>query len=134
MDDDLESLRRKRAEELQKKRDQKLQGGVITITENQFSDALRTNPRLVIDFWAEWCGPCRMVGPAIESLAQEFAGEVAFGKCNTDENQRIAVNLNISAIPTIMLFSNGQLVDRVIGAYPKDVLRSRIARAFNLGT
>jgi thioredoxin 1 len=134
MDDDLESLRRKRAEELQKKRDQKLQGGVITITENQFQDALRTNPRLVVDFWAEWCGPCRMVGPAIESLAQEFAGEVAFGKCNTDENQRIATNLNISAIPTIMLFSNGQLVDRVIGAYPKDVLRSRIARAFNLGT
>ncbi len=107
-------------------------GGVMIVTESQFQQLLSQHPRLVVDFWAEWCGPCRMVGPTIEQLSREFAGTISFGKCNTDENPRIATRFGISAIPTIMLFSSGQLVDRIIGAYPKETIRSRILRAFRL--
>ncbi|HZD43361.1 MAG TPA: thioredoxin [Methanomicrobiales archaeon] len=133
MDDELEELRKKRLEEMERSFQKKEGGGgVITITESEFQSMLSTHPRLVIDFWAEWCGPCRMVGPIIEQLADEFSGNVTFGKCNTDENPRIATKFGISAIPTIMLFANGQLVDRIIGAYPRDTIRARIVRAFQL--
>ncbi len=133
MDDELEALRKRRLEEMEKSLEQKEEkGGVMIVTESQFQRMLSQHPRLVVDFWAEWCGPCRMVGPTIEQLSREFAGTISFGKCNTDENPRIATRFGISAIPTIMLFSNGQLVDRIIGAYPKETIRSRILRAFQL--
>ncbi|MDD1677234.1 MAG: thioredoxin [Methanomicrobiales archaeon] len=132
MDDDLETARKKRIQEIQESVKKKENPGVMVITEAMFQEILGKEPRLVVDFWAEWCGPCRMVGPAIEELAAEFSGKVTFGKCNTDENPRISQRMNIAAIPTIMLFSQGKLVERIIGAYPKEVIRSKIVRAFNL--
>jgi thioredoxin 1 len=86
----------------------------------------------VVDLWAPWCGPCRMVAPVIEELSAEFAGKISFGKLNTDENQRLAMTYGITAIPTILLFARGQLVEKVVGAYPKQLLRDRILRAFGL--
>ena len=97
-----------------------------------FQEFISTHPFAVIDFWAEWCGPCRRIAPIMDELSTEFTGKVAFGKCNTDDNRRIAMQFNISAIPAIMLFSNGQLVDRIIGAYPKDAIREKIVRKFGL--
>jgi thioredoxin 1 len=132
MDEDLEAARKKRMQELQEAAKKKDNPGVIAVTEAQFQELLGKEPRLVIDFWAEWCGPCRMVGPSIEELSREFAGKVTFGKCNTDENSRIAQRLNITAIPTIMLFARGKMVERIIGAYPKDAIRTKIVRAFSL--
>jgi len=109
---------------------QKVTGTVIPIDQGQINDILRDHPALVIDFWAEWCGPCRRVSPVIEELAQEFAGKVTFGKCNTDYNQQLAMQLNISAIPNIVFFSHGKMIDRVIGAYPKEAIREKIIRNF----
>jgi thioredoxin 1 len=105
---------------------------VIVIDEAHFVKIVRENPHLVIDFWAEWCGPCRRVAPIVEELAQEFTGKVTFGKCNTDENQRIAMQFGISAIPTMLFFANGQMVDRLIGALPKEMIHSKIVRNFSL--
>ena len=105
---------------------------------HEFTDAnfqqevLQNDKVTLIDLWAEWCGPCRRVAPSIEELAREFAGRVAFGKCNTDENHRIAMELYISAIPAIMLFSHGRRVDQIIGAYPKEAIRERIVKRFGL--
>jgi thioredoxin 1 len=97
-----------------------------------FQEFISTHPFAVIDFWAEWCGPCQRIAPVMDELSKEFAGRVTFGKCNTDDNRRIAMEFNISAIPAIMLFSHGQLVDRIIGAYPKDAIRDKIVRKFGL--
>ena len=130
-DNELNEIREKRMATLKEKMEhQGVSGRVIQIDEQHINDILRTHQALIIDFWAEWCGPCRRVGPVIEELAQEFAGKVMFGKCNTDENQQLAMQLNISAIPNIVFFSHGKMVDRVIGAYPKEAIREKVIRNF----
>jgi thioredoxin 1 len=132
MDDtELDEIREKRMAALKEKMErQSVAGSVITVDQLHFGDLLRQHPALVVDFWAEWCGPCRRVGPVIGELAQEFAGKVTFGKCNTDENQQLAMQFDISAIPNIVFFSHGKMVDRVIGAYPKEAIREKIIRNF----
>jgi len=133
MDDELGRIREKRAQELKETmRQGGRTGSVSDVSEMYFPQFIGDNPFVVIDFWAEWCGPCRRVAPVMDELAREFAGKVVFGKCNTDENRHLAMQFNISAIPAIMLFSNGQLVDRIIGAYPREAIREKIVRRFGL--
>lgn len=135
-DEELQRIREKKLKELEERlhapRQEEPAAKVLLVDQANFRTLLQQHPRLVVDFWAEWCGPCRMVGPVIEDLCREMAGQVTFGKCNTDHNQRLAVQFGISAIPTILLFSGGQLADRITGAYPKETIRSRISRAFGL--
>jgi len=132
MDDiELDAIRQKRMAALKEKMEhQSVAGAVIPVDQLHINDLLQKYPALVIDFWAEWCGPCQRVGPVIEELAQEFAGKVTFGKCNTDENQQLAMQLDISAIPNIVFFSHGRMVDRVIGAFPKEAIREKIIKNF----
>lgn len=133
MDDELTRIREKRLQELtEKMKHTERAGSVSNVDEMHFQQYISTNPFVVIDFWAEWCGPCRRIAPIMDELSKEFGGKVAFGKCNTDDNRRLALQFNISAIPAIMLFSNGQLVDRIIGAYPKETIREKIVRKFGL--
>lgn len=132
MDDELARLREKRVQEMKEKMKNTQEGKVEHVDEMHFQQFLATNQYAVVDFWAEWCGPCRRIAPIMDELAIEFGGRVAFGKCNTDENQRLAMQFNIDAIPAMMLFSNGQLVDRIIGAYPKEAIREKIVRKFGL--
>jgi thioredoxin 1 len=132
MADDLEQIRDKKLREMQEKMANKGNPMVIPIDEAHFAEAVGQYPQLVIDFWADWCGPCRMVSPIVEELAGEMAGQVTFGKCNTDENSRLATRFGITAIPTILFFSHGKMVDRVVGAYGKEALKAKIKRAFNL--
>ena len=140
MDDELQRIREKKLEELKRGLGGKQEkpaawpaAQVIVLDERQFARAVRDNPFLVVDLWAPWCGPCRMVAPVIEELSAEFAGKIRFGKVNTDENQRVAMTYGITAIPTILLFARGQLVEKIVGAYPKQILRDRVLRAFGLG-
>lgn len=136
MDDDLQRIREKKLEELKRgfaeKPAEKPAGQVLVLDERQFPMAVRDHPFLVVDLWAPWCGPCRMVAPVIRDLSTEFAGKITFAKVNTDENQKVAMSYGITAIPTILLFARGKLVEKVIGAYPKQMLRDRILRTFGL--
>ena len=132
MDDELRRIREKRLREWQDKLKKPAGDRVFPISQDMFPALLRDNARLVVDFWAEWCGPCRQVSPVIDELAKEFAGSISFVKCNTDENPQLAQRLGISAIPTIMFFSSGALARRMTGAYPKEKIKAEISRVFGL--
>lgn len=105
-------------------------GGIIDrplkITDGTFVEAVKKYPLLVVDCWAPWCGPCKMIAPVLEEMAKEYAGRVVFGKLNVDENPRIAAEYAIMAIPTLFIFKNGEPVDVIQGALPKPYLEARI--------
>jgi len=101
---------------------------VTQVGSNQFEgEVVKSGLPVVVDFYADWCGPCRMVGPIIESLSQEFAGRVKFVKIDTDANQDLAAKFGIMSIPTVMFFSNGKVKDTVIGAAPASVFKAKVA-------
>lgn len=128
-DDDLQRLREERLREMEAR----LLGGrgsVLEVADDTFAETVRAHQFVVVDVWAEWCGPCRMVAPVIEDLAREFAGKVTFGKCNVDENPRLAAQFSITAIPTLLFFANGMPIDRVVGALPREAIKARVMRAF----
>ncbi len=96
-------------------------GEVTTLTDADYESFTSQDGVALVDFWAPWCGPCKRIGPIIEELAGEM-DEVRFGKLNTDENQQTAVDNGIMSIPTLYIFKDGQKVDQVVGAVPKDAL------------
>jgi thioredoxin 1 len=105
-------------------------GIVGEVTDNNFqAEVIESEIPVLVDFWAPWCGPCRMVAPVVEEIAQEREGELKVVKMNTDENQQTAVSFNIMSIPTLILFRNGQPAKTVIGAYPKRKLEAELEPA-----
>ncbi len=85
-------------------------------------EVLKSDKPVLVDFWAEWCAPCRMMAPAVEAAAEQFAGRAKIGKLNVDENQSLAGRYNIRSIPTLLLFKNGQVQEQLVGARSKDIL------------
>jgi thioredoxin 1 len=122
-DDELEAIKHRKLAELQKQAATKAMMSSITepivLTDSNFASEVTKYPIMLVDFWAPWCGPCRMVSPIIEQLSREYSGRVAFGKVNVDENQRIAASFGIQSIPTLMIFKGSKAVDVIIGAMPK---------------
>lgn len=98
----------------------------IQVTDTDFDTHVKKYDTLVIDCWAPWCGPCRMVSPIIDDLAKEMQGKIAFGKLNVDENQSISQKYQIMSIPTLLVFKKGDLVDKIIGAMPKEMLKQKL--------
>ena len=103
----------------------------VDLEEADVEAFVRSHPHAVVDCWAPWCGPCRIVGPIVDDLAREMAGRVAFGKLNVDLAPRLSQALGIQSIPTLLLFQQGRLVDRVVGALPKLQLAAQIDRVFS---
>ena len=108
---------------------EKENGLVLAVNGKNIEEVVKNNPSLVIDCWAPWCGPCRMMGPVIEELATDYKGKITFGKLNTDENQEVAMKYGIQAIPTLLIFKNGKLTDRKIGALPRKVLEGELTKS-----
>jgi thioredoxin 1 len=101
--------------------------GIVNLTSATWDQEVTEYKGIVmVDFWAVWCGPCRMVAPTIEELAKDYAGKIKVGKLNTDENADIASKFKIMGIPTIIFFKDGQKVDQIVGAVPKPQLKSKI--------
>ncbi len=95
-------------------------GSVLEFTDGNFqAEVLNSQQPVLVDFWAPWCGPCKMLAPTIEQLAGEFEGKVRIGKLNTDDNPQVASSYGISAIPTVLLFKGGNIVERFVGVTPK---------------
>jgi thioredoxin 1 len=102
---------------------------VTPITDNTFEqEVLSSEIPVLVDFWAPWCGPCRMVAPVVDELSQDFDGQVKVVKINTDENPTIATQYGIRSIPTLIVFKDGQPVDRVVGALPKSTLANTLEK------
>ena len=130
---ELEKIRKSKLEQLKK---QYMNGGKnmegnmpntpLNVTDADIDEHIKKYQTIVIDCWAPWCGPCRMVGPVIEDLAKEMQGKIVFGKLNVDENPQTSAKHQIMSIPTMLVFKNGNLVDRLIGALPKDALKAKL--------
>lgn len=94
----------------------------ITITTENFEQLLNSEQPLVVDMWATWCGPCRMLGPIISELASDYEGRIAVGKCDVEDNDDLAIRFGVRSVPTILFFKNGELVDKFVGATNKATL------------
>jgi thioredoxin len=128
MDDELEEIRNKKLKELQDKMNKSpLPDVPIVLTDADMEQALIDYPKLVVDCWAVWCGPCKMVAPTIEAMAKEKAGEIVFGKLDIDNNMQTGMKYQISAVPTMLVFNNGKHVGSILGALPKQQLEVKIA-------
>jgi thioredoxin 1 len=101
-------------------------GKAIEITDANFDEVLKTDKPILVDFWAEWCGPCKMIGPVVEELAGEYEGKVVIGKLDVDSNPEISAKYGIRSIPTLLVIKNGQVVDKQVGAVSKAVLSQKL--------
>ena len=124
MDEELEKIRERKKEELAKKTS--YPNEPVEITNENFTELLEKYPLLLVDCWASWCMPCKMIEPVIEELAKEYAGKIVFGKINVDEQRELATRFNIMSIPTLLFFKDGQVADTLIGALPKEQIEEKI--------
>jgi thioredoxin 1 len=103
---------------------------IIEITQDNFESVRKGNPKLVVDCWADWCGPCRILAPIIDKLAKEYNGKVSFGKVDCDKNQKIVQQFKVMAIPTLLFLKDGEVVDQSVGLVPKDEIEAIIKKHF----
>jgi thioredoxin 1 len=134
MIDELEEIKRRKLEKLKmkymeggKKMEENSPDVPLKVTDADIETNIKKYPLMVVDCWAPWCGPCRMIGPIIEELAKEMRGKIVFGKLNVDENRETSIKYGIMSIPALLVFKNGNLVDNIIGAMPKEMLKAKLA-------
>jgi thioredoxin 1 len=126
-DDEIQRINKRKMEQfLKSANNSQADGKPITLTDSNFASIAAKTPILVVDFWAAWCGPCRMISPVIEALAKDYSGKVTFGKLNVDENPIAAERFQVRSIPTILIFKDGRAIDGVIGVVPRATLESKI--------
>ncbi|WMW26013.1 thioredoxin [Methanolobus sediminis] len=125
--DDIESIRQKRMQQLQESLEKKdYPSNPVTINDASFNELVSKYPLVLVDCWAPWCGPCRMLSPVLDELAVEMQGKVVFGKLNVDEEKMTAIKFGITSIPAMLIFKNGEFVDKLIGAVPKQTIIQKL--------
>lgn len=102
-------------------------GKTLELNDSNFDEAIKGDKPVLVDFWAEWCGPCKMIGPVVEELAGDYEGKAVVAKVNVDENPGVAGKYGIRSIPTLLVFKGGEIVDKQVGAVPKSVLAQKLA-------
>lgn len=101
-------------------------GKAIEITDANFSEVINSDKPVLVDFWAEWCGPCKMIAPVVEELAGDYDGKAVVGKLDVDANPEVSAKYGIRSIPTLLVFKNGEIVDKQVGAVSKNVLAQKL--------
>jgi thioredoxin 1 len=101
-------------------------GKTLELNDSNFDEAIKGDKPVLVDFWAEWCGPCKMIGPVVEELAGDYEGKAVVAKLNVDENPQVTARFGVRSIPTLLVFKNGQIVDKQVGAVPKSVLSQKL--------
>ena len=101
-------------------------GKAIELNDTNFDEVVKSEKPVLVDFWAEWCGPCKMIGPVVEELAGDYEGKVVVGKLNVDDNPEVTARYGIRSIPTLLVFKKGEIVDKQVGAVPKSVLAQKL--------
>ncbi len=129
-DDELKKIHEKKLQELKTtmKRGETPENMPLVLTDDSFQDTVKTHPLMLIDCWAAWCGPCRMIAPVIDELAKDYAGRIIIAKLNVDENPKTSEEFAIVSIPTLLLMKNGKEVDRIIGVCPKQLIQERLQK------
>ncbi|MDH7594941.1 MAG: thioredoxin [Candidatus Bathyarchaeia archaeon] len=128
-DEELETIRSRKMQEMMTKvmKETKKDAPVV-VEDSTFEEFVKQYPLVVVDFWAAWCDPCRMIAPVVEELAKEYGGRVVFGKLNVDENPDTPAQFGVVGIPTLVVLKGGVEVDRIVGAVPKDAIKAKLAR------
>ena len=101
-------------------------GKTLELNDSNFDETTKSDKPVLVDFWAEWCGPCKMIGPVVEELAGDYEGKAIVAKLNVDENPQVTARFGVRSIPTLLVFKNGQVVDKQVGAVPKSVLAQKL--------
>jgi len=101
-------------------------GKTLILTDANFEETIQSDKPVLVDFWAEWCGPCKMIGPAVEELANDYEGKAIVAKLNVDENPQTTAKFGVRSIPTLLVFRKGQVVDKQVGAVPKSILAQKL--------
>jgi thioredoxin 1 len=131
-DEELERIRQKKLKQLMEsaaepeKKKESMPNKPIEVTDEILKETIQNHSLVVVDCWAPWCAPCHIVAPVVEELARDYAGKILFGKLNVDENRAVATQYQIMGIPTLLLFKDGKLADRIVGAMPRQVLERKI--------
>ena len=123
-DEELEKIRNKKMEEMMGKQNP----GVVTLNASSFDSFIKTDVPVVVDFWAEWCMPCRIMAPVMEELAKAYAEKALFGKVDVDENSQIAGRYGIMSIPHFLIFKNGALVEKIVGSVGRETLENALKK------
>jgi thioredoxin 1 len=135
MSSEIEEIRQRKMNEMMKKMNTSASGddgwpdAPVQLTDASFDEFVKKHPKVVIDCWAPWCGPCRMLSPTIDAMANDMKGKIAFGKLNTDENYGTAGKYRIMSIPTLLVFKDGKLVDRLVGAAPRTTIEAQLMKS-----
>jgi len=131
-DVELERIRQRKLREMKKKTEDgpavPIADSPIEVTDSNFNEIVKKDGLVVVDCWAAWCAPCRMIAPVIEELAKDYVGKILFGKLNVDSNRRVPLEYQIMSIPTVLVFKDGVLVDRILGAMPRRLLEQKLTQ------
>ena len=127
--DKIEEIKKRKVNELMKT--MAYPDKPVEITDRNFTETIQKYSVVVVDCWAQWCGPCLMIAPTLDAMANDLSGKVVFGKLNVDHNRETAANFGIMSIPTLLIFKNGKLVDTVVGAVPREMIEAKLQPHLN---